>query len=63
MGKYSSKNKSYPIAIVKIVQAIQIERSEYVFTKQIHRSGTAIGALIAEAGLGQSKADFIYKNS
>jgi four helix bundle protein len=32
-------------------------------SKQILRSGTAIGALIAEAEFGQSKADFAHKLS
>jgi len=30
-------------------------------SKQLLRSGTAVGALLAEAEFGQSKADFIHK--
>jgi len=30
-------------------------------SKQLSRSGTAVGALLAEAEFGQSKADFIHK--
>lgn len=63
IGKSILKDKSYAfaIAIVKIVQMIQKDQKEYVLTKQLLRSGTAIGALISEAEFGQSKADFIHK--
>ena len=37
------------------------DQKEYILTKQLLRSGTAIGALISEAEFGQSKADFIHK--
>lgn len=38
-------------------------RKEYVLTKQILRSGTAIGALIRESEYAQSKPDFVSKLS
>lgn len=37
------------------------EKKEYVMSKQILRSGTSIGANIAEAFYAQSEADFIAK--
>ena len=37
------------------------EKKEYVLSKQVLRSGTAIGALIKEAEHAQSRADFIHK--
>ncbi len=57
------QNKSYmfAISIVKLCQPIQGERKEYTLSKQVLRSGTAIGALIREAEFGQSRADFISK--
>ena len=63
MGKSILKDKSYAfaIAIVKLVQVIQKDQKEYVLTKQLLRSGTAIGALISKAEFGQNKADFIHK--
>lgn len=63
MKKSVLKDKSYAfaIAIVKTVQVIQKEQKEYVLSKQILRSGTAIGALILEAEFGQRKAAFIHK--
>ena len=37
------------------------EKKEYVISKQVLRSGTSIGANIAEAFYAQSEADFIAK--
>jgi four helix bundle protein len=39
------------------------EQKEYVLSKQMLRSGTAIGALIRESEYAQSRADFINKLS
>ncbi len=59
------KDKSYQFAIriVKLSQYLQREKKEYVLSKQLLRSGTAVGALIREAEFGQSKADFTSKMS
>lgn len=37
------------------------DQKEYVLSKQMLRSGTAIGALVAEAHHAQSSADFLNK--
>ncbi|MDE6324243.1 MAG: four helix bundle protein [Paramuribaculum sp.] len=37
------------------------EKKEYVISKQVLRSGTSIGANIAEAFYAQNEADFIAK--
>ena len=37
------------------------ERKEFILSKQLLRSGTAIGALIKESEHAQSRADFINK--
>ena len=39
------------------------EKKEFILSKQILRSGTAVAALVREAEYGQSKADFINKLS
>jgi four helix bundle protein len=59
------KDKSYQFAIriVKLSQYLQHDRKEFVLSKQILRSGTAVGALIREAEFGQSKPDFTNKMS
>ena len=59
------QNKSFAFA-VRIVNAykyLQKERSEFILSKQLLRSGTSIGANIEEAIGAQSKADFISKLS
>lgn len=57
------KDKSYAFAVrtIKLVKFLQEEQKEFILSKQILRSGTAIGALIAESEFAQSKADFISK--
>jgi four helix bundle protein len=59
------KEKSYlfAIGVVKLNQHLCTEKNEYVLSKQLLRSGTAIGALIREAEFGQSRADFRSKMS
>lgn len=57
------KVKSYQFAIrvVRLYQFLCKEKKEFVISKQILRSGTAIGALIREAEFAQSRADFTNK--
>jgi len=64
VGANVLKSKSYAFAlrIVKLYKYLSDNR-EYVLSKQVLRSGTAIGALIAEAEFGQSRADFASKLS
>ena len=48
--------------IVKLHNYLVNEKKEYTMSKQLLRSGTSIGANIAEAQYAQSKSDFISKN-
>jgi four helix bundle protein len=59
------KNKSFDFAlrIVKLYQHLCETKREFVLSKQLLRSGTAIGALIRESEHAESKADFIHKLS
>ncbi|ASE64421.1 four helix bundle protein [Chryseobacterium indologenes] len=58
------KDKSFTFSIHIIEQYKRLtESKEYVMSKQLLRSGTAVGALIREAEFAQSKADFISKLS
>jgi len=59
------KEKSFAFAlrIIKVAQCLQDEKREFVLSKQVLRSGTAIGALIREAEHAQSRPDFINKMS
>jgi len=62
-SKSPLRNKSYAFAIkiVKLSQNLVSERREFVLSKQVLRSGTAIGALIRESEFAASKPDFINK--
>ena len=59
------KDKSliFAVRVVKLAQWLEKNKREYVLSKQVLRSGTAIGALISEADFAQSKADFVSKMS
>lgn len=63
MGDNVIKNKSFNFAlrIVKLYQFLNQEKKEYVISKQLLRSGTAIGALVRESEQAESKLDFIHK--
>jgi four helix bundle protein len=63
MSKSVLRDKSYSFAVrvVKLSRFLQTEQKEFILSKQLIRSGTAIGALLREAEFGQSKADFINK--
>lgn len=57
------RNKSFQfsIRIVNLSKFLIADHREYVLSKQILRSGTSIGANIAESKQGQSDPDFINK--
>jgi four helix bundle protein len=59
------KNKSFSFAIriVKLYKYLSEKKKEFILSKQLLRSGTAVGALIRGAQNGESKADFIHKLS
>lgn len=66
MGKtFILYDKSFAFAkrIVKLSQFLNNNKREFILSKQILKSGTAIGALMREAEFAQSKADFINKLS
>ena len=56
-----TKSYSFSVRIVKLTKFLQEEQKEFILSKQILRSGTSIGALIAESEFAQSKPDFISK--
>ena len=55
------KSFAFALRVVKLCQYLQNEKREYVLSKQLLRSGTAVGALVREAEQAESKADFIHK--
>ena len=55
------KSFAFAIRIVKLCQYLSETKKEYVLSKQLIRSGVAIGALTREAQNAESKKDFIHK--
>ena len=56
-----SKSKRFDVRIVKAYQYLCEEKKEYVLSKQLLRSGTSIGANLAEAETAISRSDFQAK--
>lgn len=56
-----SKSYAFAIRIVNAYKFLIQSQHEYVLSKQLLRSGTAIGALVAEAHHAQSRPDFLNK--
>lgn len=55
-------DKSFELALSIIEFSNLLEgKGKFVISKQILRSGTAIGALVAESQDAESRADFIHK--
>jgi four helix bundle protein len=63
MAESILKEKSYAfsVRIIKLYKVLIDHKKEYVLSKQLLRSGTAIGALIRESRNAESKLDFIHK--
>ncbi len=63
MSKSIIKEKSFTfsIRIIKLYKYLTETKKEYILSKQLLRSGTAVGALVREAQNGESTKDFIHK--
>ena len=55
------KSFSFAIRIVNLYKHLNETKKEFVLSKQLLRSGTSIGANVAEAEQAQSTADFVSK--
>jgi four helix bundle protein len=55
------KSFDFAVRIVNLSKYLISDKKEYVLSKQILRSGAAIGALVREAQQAESSADFIHK--
>ena len=56
------KAKTFAIRIVKLFAFLRKEEKDFILSKQILRSGTSIGANLAEAEFAVSEKDFLSKN-
>lgn len=57
------KSYNFALRIVKLSQYLNDEKREFVLSKKILDSGTAIGVLIEEARQGENRSDFTQKLS
>ena len=62
-GQYSRKTFHFAVRVVKLSEHLRRQKQEYIISKQLLRSGTAVGAVVREAQNAESKADFIHKFS
>ena len=58
-----SKSFQFAVRIVKLCRHLRDNRHETVLSRQLLRSGTSIGANVAEAQQAQSRPDFVAKLS
>ena len=54
-------SKQFALRIIKLYSYLYDQKKEYVISKQLYRSGTSIGANIAESIFAQSDADYVHK--
>lgn len=57
----SDKSFDFAIRIVALYKYLNEEKKEYILSKQLLRTGTAIGALISTGKYAEDKLDFIHK--
>ena len=58
---FAQKSYAFALKIVLTCDSISLAKREYVLTRQLMRSGTAISALFQESRHAESRADFIHK--
>ena len=56
-----TKVDAYSNRIIRLYKYLKDVKKEFILSKQLLRSGTSIGANIAESQSAQSSADFIHK--
>lgn len=60
-GAAKVKSRRFTVHIVHLYQFLCNEKKEFVLSKQVLRSGTGIGANLAEAECAISRKDFLSK--
>ena len=61
MSLMEEKSKRFAVRMIRLYQYLRNEKKEYVFSKQLLRSGTSIGANLAETRFASSRNDFAAK--
>ena len=62
-GTVAEKSEDFAVRVNNLCKYLRHTKKEYVLSKQLLRSGTSIGANVAEAQRAQSRADFLAKMS
>ena len=60
-GPAMTKSKCFALRIIQLYEILRKEKKEYILSSQILRSGTSIGANLAEAECAMSKKDLLSK--
>ena len=55
------KSFDFAIRIINLYKFLKKEHKEFIFSQQIIKSGTSIGAMIREAEHAESLKDFVHK--
>ena len=55
------KSKKFALRIVRLYQHLVDDKKEFILSKQILRSGTSIGANLAESVCAMTEKDFVAK--
>ena len=61
LNPVKDKSKAFAVRIINLYKHLCNNKNEYVLSKQLLRSGTSVGANVAEALCGISKKDFLAK--
>ena len=56
-----TKSFDFAVRIVNLYKYLNDTKKEHILSKQLLRSGTSVGANVAEAEQAQSKLDFVSK--
>jgi four helix bundle protein len=60
-GTVKYKSRKFAINIIGVYKKLVLEKKEFVLARQILRSGTSVGANLAEAEYAISKREFLAK--
>jgi len=60
-GAIERKSFAFAVRAINLYKFLKKDKREYIISKQLLRSGTAIGALVTEAINAESKPDFVHK--
>ena len=60
-GGIRDKSFAFAVRVIQLYKILSAEKREFVLSKQLLRSGTAIGALVKKAEQAQSRPDFLNK--